>query len=108
MRTPGPWVVNGENSQGYSQICVANPDIGWNVALCLPGSNRDPFKDEMEANAAFIVRACNAHDDLLEACKEAFNNFMGSPGFWHTRGELPSIGKILESAISKAERGEWK
>lgn len=27
-------------------------------------------KGAMEANAAFIVRACNSHYELLEACKE--------------------------------------
>jgi len=26
--------------------------------------------DAWEANAAFIVRACNSHDELLEACKQ--------------------------------------
>jgi hypothetical protein len=26
-------------------------------------------KDEDKANAAFIVRACNSHEELLEACR---------------------------------------
>jgi len=29
--------------------------------------------DEAEANAAFIVRACNAHEELVEALKAALS-----------------------------------
>ena len=29
-----------------------------------------------KANAAFIVKACNCHDELLEACKNAQNQII--------------------------------
>ena len=53
--TPGPWKVK------------LNLEDGFNIARIweLPNS---------QANAEFIVRACNSHDDLLEACKYAFKN----------------------------------
>lgn len=31
--------------------------------------------DEGEANASFIIRACNAHEELVEACKAAKESF---------------------------------
>ena len=62
--TPTPWEVIWKTSVGNKEVVVADLD-------CLPNN------DENEANAAFIVRACNAHYDLVEAlemllqdCKE--------------------------------------
>lgn len=48
---------------------------------------------ECLANVKFIIRACNMHDDLLEACKMAL-------GEWNhmTAG-------MIKAAIAKAERG---
>jgi len=56
--TPTPWVVNEvtdsihgtEEGKPYSIV----------VADC-PG-----YQDKRKANAAFIARACNAYDDLIE------------------------------------------
>lgn len=56
---------------------------------------------EDEANAAFIVRACNNFDALLEACKEALP-ILGR--------EFPFCGskayKQVSAAIAAAEREE--
>lgn len=64
-----------------------------------------------EANANFIVRACNSHDELLEACKVAL-------GFWQIfhdmyipddkeEADFRSYGETmknkLSAAIAKAE-----
>lgn len=47
------------------------------------------------ANAAFIVRACNNHVQLLEACKLAYE-----------KTHDPVIERILKPVIELAERGE--
>ena len=46
-----------------------------------------------EANAEFIVRACNSHEELLEACKQALSVYKKES--YNTAS--------LEQAISKAE-----
>ena len=71
--TPGPWTHNfgqdgwlieaADEEQTYRVACVFE-DIG---AYRIPDAdNRD---DEGEANARFIVQACNSHDELLEALR---------------------------------------
>lgn len=65
---------------------------------------------ETEANAEFIVRACNCHEELLEACKELANNVSGwdeselrqTGGNTNTNCLLASFTKAL-AAIAKAE-----
>jgi len=55
-----------------------------------------------EANARFIVTACNSHDELLEACEEAMNyltTLIGSRAFdLDTQDTLSTLG----AAIAKA------
>lgn len=59
--TPGPWALFP------NMHCVRQAD-GPGIAMC---SMRAWSDDVNAANAAFIVRACNAHDDLLIACQLA-------------------------------------
>ncbi len=54
---------------------------------------------EQSSNAAFIVRACNAHDDLVAALERALR-IIGNGGS-HNGAQL----EFMESALSKA-RGE--
>ena len=65
--TPGQWVIydDGRGPES-SDIIMAHID-GDNFDICAM-STELPV-DERKANAEFIVRACNAHDDLLEALK---------------------------------------
>lgn len=48
------------------------------------GHNGFPSRDQAEANAAFIVRACNAHYALVEALRELIEQLegIGIPD-WH-------------------------
>ena len=91
MRTPGPWGT--KEGMIYSE----SDQSGKTIAFC-----------DNKANADFIVRACNAHDDLMEACHQMWaalderilNASKGS-----------SVKEALEKikqAISKAEGGEGK
>jgi hypothetical protein len=102
--TPGPWTHNfgqdgwlieaADEEQTYRVACVFE-DIG---AYRIPDAdNRD---DEGEANARFIVQACNSHDELLEALREIDDICMG---------KLPltaQIKEIARAAIAKAGVGE--
>lgn len=52
-----------------------------------------------QANAEFIVRACNSHYDLLEVCKEVRKHLSGV-----LTDEQAKTRRQLEQAIAKAER----
>jgi hypothetical protein len=91
LRSDG-WIVNDDG------VCVAKMNDGWH---------------EYQESAAFIVRACNAHDDLLAACKklEAFDERIGK---WLARGNLEPMWyddllvamDELRAAIAAAEGGQ--
>jgi len=103
--TPTPWAaVPGEESVIYSPQAggravartLANPDPTWPA----------------EANAAFIVRACNAHDEMLAALKELIEANAaavpkpGETGLerndrWHARRNAAFAA--ARAAIAKAE-----
>lgn len=71
-------------------------DLGTNIFIL--DKNLNPITDVVTSNRAeFIVRACNSHYDLLEACKKAVFNI-------HGYTELPIKARIqLQQAIAKAE-----
>lgn len=88
--TPGPWYQHRTKDKVYANVRSAN--VGC-IADC--GSRSDSIA---QANAAFIVRACNSHDKLLEACKTAL---------WELQGNLEhgTAKPIIEAAIAEAEKG---
>lgn len=93
--TPRPWICLGlgdgrEDEPIYSSDTQQRPvatahhwdDYDWNAL----------------ANAAFIVRACNAHDDLLAACKA-----LVALDYRHVSDpRLAAVIRQTESAIEKA------
>jgi hypothetical protein len=62
--TPGPWKVDPSTAFNEALISARGVEIG--LLYCSDGAD-----DETElpgiANAEFIVRACNAHDELVAA-----------------------------------------
>lgn len=58
------------------------------------------------ADAAFIVRACNAHDDLLAACKALveYRDRAGALGFQLEKADDYING--MRAAIAAAEEGQ--
>ena len=52
--------------------------------------------EEEQANAAFIVKACNAHDELLAALKDA--------AYWLEPGTSPKVD--AERVIASMEGGK--
>ncbi len=73
--TPTPWAVclNPPNPQWFAEITIY--DIAGDRRVADVASLMAPSK----ANAEFIVRACNAHDQLVEAMAliKAFNSYPG-------------------------------
>jgi hypothetical protein len=71
--TKTPWAVSESNPY---RVLVANGnfiDDQQGDDICIADCSADIFADVTEgataANAAFIVLACNAHADLVAACK---------------------------------------
>lgn len=96
--TPLPWQYNYDDvlASEYADDLICNCE--W----------RD---EEGKANAAFIVRACNSHYELLEALKDtlsALGNFYDSDNDNRNDPMMQSIGKTMDkasNAIKKAEGG---
>ena len=96
--TPGPW-----KREGYL-IIVDRKTRRRCAAIASICTTATMIEKDWEANAEFIVRACNSHDDLLEACK-ALSEYVS--GQWLEEWEnRPNCLRIAEQAISQAEGKE--
>ena len=89
--------------------CEGHPPIvGWTGF-----DDSDRTVEEHHANAEFIVRAVNAHDDLLSACKAAMRilSLWGpqevpvDSDHYEENKALAMMQNAFELAILKAERG---
>ena len=65
VRTPGPWTTEAK----AHRACIARvgPATVWTERACRAGETYE--WGEPEDDAAFIVKACNAHEALVEALK---------------------------------------
>ncbi len=107
--TPGKWIVEeaGNENLNYNFRISSEHRV---IAQVWAHHNRNSKSEENltdEANARFIVTACNSHDALLEACKA----ILDSPGEMRGDGSvnltiLPEIVILLRQAISLAEGKE--
>jgi hypothetical protein len=64
--------------------------------------------EESKANARFIAKACNAHDELLAACRAALLSLASQRKYccYDDRqliGHNEDATNVLEAAIAKAE-----
>ena len=101
MRTPGPWwVVKFED-----KVCIDSADQG--IARISPYANPNAEED-----AAFIVTACNVHDELvaaLEACRTSVCGYsIKTSSDWEKLArslyeELMDRDKIVRQALAKAK-----
>jgi hypothetical protein len=101
MHTPTPWYqIKPEQSNGFVYVYKESPDIG-EVCTCYCG--------DQEANAAFIVQACNSHDALVEACKAALElvkRDVTDEGRTLTGEWMAEVYAKLRAALSAAEAGD--
>lgn len=65
IRTPGEWDVF-EGYDGHQTIATMR-STNRTVSIVAPRHAEPCGHQATDANAAFIVRACNAHDDLVAA-----------------------------------------
>ena len=96
-----PWKV--EKFKGVLEIAKGIESI-CEVAPYYPDLGTKQAKQKGAANAAFIVRACNNHYKLLEACKEAVT-FISGLQIDITREDTYAneCQTLLEQAIAEAE-----
>ena len=121
--TPTPWEAH---QCGVYRKQLRKPGDPWENPIACTGDDPDPELGETAserqqiADAAFIVRAVNAHDAMLAALKDAFTNCYGcgGHGYTHTHpdetevGATPGSSRIecpvcptWRTAIAKAEGG---
>jgi len=100
--TAGPWeVLVGPEDRPCCVVVSVRP-TGQLPTVCDCGSGDVP-KAEREANAAFIVQACNSHDALVEACKRLYGAVLAYGKDNPQYGGWAGLATTLKRAIDKAE-----
>jgi len=87
--TPTPWSLTDSESQ--SQV-KAGPYVYH------PHYSHVAPSMELRANAAFIVKACNLHDELVAALRAALPHLIEH----HQDAGAYTASKLVEAAIAKA------
>ena len=97
--TPTPWYVTASDQDGY--VCTRNGSI-----IIRYGADYD-MQDRDWVNARYIVRACNAYDDLVAACKTMADFCRVDDGdvqaVTYNRADLWRLSQMLKAAIAKTE-----
>lgn len=108
--TPTPWEV----CNGTDIFPVDDPEARRYIANCDPedapveNDGDHPYTDmnfaEAKANTAFIVRAVNAHDDLVKALKEikGRDSYIDATPRGERKVILGDLAKIADAALAKA------
>jgi len=106
IHTPGPWKVAEEGHMGRGRgVGIIDTDTGALVAEVGTGD------DASAVTAAFIVKACNSHDALLDALRKLVKEAQGMSDQVHSEwcgahppGACdPSEIAQARAAIEKAE-----
>ena len=73
--TPLPWESQPLETGDDAGVSIIGSDLGGLVCASLPWPSEIDSGDysRVEANAAFIVRACNSHYQLVDALREAID-----------------------------------
>lgn len=98
--TPTPWIFREQGDA--NQFCILTKDGGgWVLGLL---HNGEPLHAQQEANFRFILRACNAHDELvaaLETVTELLEGFREHPIDQDLDDdEAPIIAPALDAALA--------
>lgn len=117
QHTPLPWKLEvwqktweGGGIEFTPTICTATDAIAKACPLYRPDGEPHEASAEQTANAKYIVRAVNCHEELLKACKAlraAYFESGGTPGYDYAGcGEmLDKASRLAVDAIAKAEGG---
>lgn len=99
--TPTPWNVNGGMRPGIKTVYA---DSG---SICEMTNSQAHSDAEQEANAAFIVRACNNHDELVSALENLQKVFVEraehANGKTWTYGATANLNALKALAKAKGE-----
>jgi len=85
--TPGPWIVRTSGEVGTADEMLAS-------VYPIEATRTE----ERRANAAFIVRACNSHDDLLAALEKI------AAGDGYYGAQAREYKEIARSALAKINK----
>ena len=107
QHTPTPWYISETRLKTTIEIYID----GWGYTLADCDASHSSLADkvgieEVEANAAFIVKAVNCHDELLKALEGMLQIFLDvddSADF-----ENMKTVKAARAAIAKAESNPCK
>ena len=106
--TPTPWQLcntrpdHPKTDPDNRLLIVPNdPSLGASIAQ-MPYNGDDDLKIKSYANAAFIVRAVNAHEELVATCQALISELR-----WTSKnGQFPGMDKVIaeaDKALAKAE-----
>jgi hypothetical protein len=112
--TPTPWEVHGPVKEGTLNLVDGKTskmrDVGYGIRGVEPkmfgGTVIGIEKGLTKANAAFIVRAVNAHDDLVSSASDLLKVLQSR--FMRTGCSVieEAAIKCLRAAIAKAQEGK--
>ena len=91
--TPTPWRIERE----YGEIEITS-ELGQVARI-------ESVSPSAQADAAFIVRAVNAHEELIASIKDAIVSIENGAGLYAASG-LKDALRLVDETIAKAERGE--
>lgn len=94
--TPTPWAVekNSVNAENGSVVSIA--ECGFSVPGQSWSGTDYSTKEHQAANAEFIVRACNSHDQLVETVRKLLRE-VGDKGRPNVRTEAIKLLKELDA-----------
>lgn len=96
---PTPWSITE-----HRQVIDGNGSTVSVAGIAFPCGYVDPAGRE-SANAEFIVRACNSHNSLVEACREAVIQLRYLDDKFMPTGTTSCTISRIEAAIKSAEEG---
>lgn len=96
--TPTPWMIKTGLKFAEGRLYICDKD-GQRLALILQNGYQQPSltKKEAEANAAFIVRAVNCHEELVEMLRGLATH----PSLKISVVDMEMIGRLIAKAEGK-------
>lgn len=106
--TPTPWAVDhqGRSDERYAFVYSENEAVklGQPQAVIVDCYNSDYLlsNEERDANAAFIVRACNEYDGLIEENRKLKDQLAGARGVHKVVQKVNDY--LLEALVTATKR----
>jgi hypothetical protein len=109
--TPTPWTLKLGLTSGH-WICKKSGSLYERLAIVDPMPTEEDSELSGRANAAFIIRACNSHQALVDALEEILCTHDGNqpdalmmPDLAYARRTIGNIHRVARAAL-KLARGE--